>query len=157
MYKTICFVKINLFRLRQYLYHLLCGYLCFQRQPLHHHPRYPEKSWKNLCSGGHLVNEWATPSLPMSPDTDRTVGPAQIQNRGYTSPGKAPGSRPSPCLQIFCWYSLLPWEQNSKLSSRGSQQPAVGIQARLLKSANYSKGLLALSLGTRAPGKYTLT
>lgn len=146
-----------LFRLKQCLYHLLCGYLYFQRQPLHRHPQVPRKVLKETALGVTWSMSGPLPALPTSPDPDRTVGPAQIQNRAYTSPGRAPGSKPSCRAFRFSPDTLLPWKQNSKLSSRGSQQPAVGIQAWLLKSANHSKGLLALSLGTREPGKYSLT
>ena len=84
-----------LFRLKQCLYHLLCGYLYTQRQPLHRHPQVPRKVLKETALGVTWSMSGPLPALPTSPDPDRTVGPAQIQNRAYTSPGRAPGSKPS--------------------------------------------------------------
>ena len=148
--KCLLYKNKHLFRLKECLYHLLSA-LWISSPP----PQVPRKVLERKCAPGQWVGH-AQP-CPWAQTTDRAVGPAQIQNRGYPSPGRARVQAKSLGASDFLLItSLLPLKQNSTLSSRGSQQPAVGIQARLLKRANSSKSCWLFLWEPRAPGKYTL-
>ena len=129
MYKTIFFVKIKVYSGWGNVF-IICSVDIFAFRDSHF-TAIPgtQKSLKRICALGVTWSmSGPLPALPMSPDTDRTVGPAQIQNRGYTSPGRAPGSRPSCCAFRFSPDTLF------FPGNKTPNCPAEGVSSLLLAS-----------------------